>query len=395
MGCSAADPPDPPPAGGGGKDGKGIGSSTDPDDVLIDTGESGGGTGAAGVNAGVLNLGTEEQCDGMDENGNGIIDDVDVGKDGLCDCISIGFFGQVSSDAGSETGQFQNWLTALSGQVPIKNLGASGTLTAEWLDGLQVLIVGGMQDRTSGFSADEIAAFDDWLMNSGAGVITLGGYTASSSDIQPTNELIASTGMQYDTSSVPSEGVIGQDVAPPVWLSGIVAPDHPTVDGVAEIGVYFGYPVSGDGTVVLREGSYDLAMAKAVGAGRAFIFADEWITQDLTWSGEVEGGQDMCQQPCNEMNNICPIAESQCADCAAQPCSDPSETDEATCSKGCQPSCDNETMRCEMYTADCEACSAGSSAREQATARLWLNTIRWLTPQNECQVEIPPVIRVR
>ncbi len=379
-------------AGGAGAQGAG---ATSPSDVLIDTGNSGGGTGSGGVNAGVANLGSEETCDGLDDNGNGVIDDVDVGKDGLCDCISIGFFGQVSSDAGNETGQFQNWLTERSGQVPIKNLDADGTLTAEWLSGIQVLIVGGMQDRTGGFSAAELAAFEDWLMNQGAGVITLGGYTAESADIQPTNALIASTGVQYVTAAIPDEGVIGEDLAPPVWLDGIVAPDHPTVDGVAEIGVYFGYPVSGDGTVVLQEGSYDLAMAKEVGSGRAFIFSDEWITQDITWSGSIEGGQDECQQPCNEMNNICPIAERQCADCAMQPCSDPSDTDETTCHKGCQPSCESETARCEMYTSQCEVCSAGSSQREQATARLWLNTIRWLTPQNECQVEIPPVIRVR
>lgn len=342
-------------------------------------------------------LGTESLCDGLDENGNGIVDDVDVGGDGLCDCIRLGFFGQVSSDAGGETAAFQAWLEERSGQIPVQTLPATGTLTAEWLADLQVVIVGGMQERAAsgaGFTQAELDAFDNWLLQRGGGVFTLSGYTETSSDVAPTNALLQRIGVQYETAGVAAAGVIG-DGAPPIWLSGIVAPDHPSVDGVAEFGFYYGYPVVGNGTVVLRDQGYDLAMAKEYGAGRVFVFGDEWITQDVTWSGSVVGANDPCQQPCNEQDNICRISAEQCERCAMEPCSDPNDIDLATCSKGCQPSCESESQRCADYTAQCETCTGAAGSREQATPRLWLNTIRWLTPANECQVDIPPVIRVR
>lgn len=344
-----------------------------------------------------LNLGSETTCDDMDENSNGIIDDVDVGKDGLCDCIHIGFFGEISSDAGMKTASFEAWLVARSGQVPIKHLAANETLTADWLASLQVLIVGGMQDRAAAggkFTAEEVAAFDDWVQNRGGGVITLSGYTASSDDARPTNELLVNTGLSYQLTGVPMDGVIG-DGAPPNWLTGIVAPDHPTVDQVSQIGVYYAYPVKGDGTVILREGTYDLAMAKEVGMGKVFIFSDEWITQDATWAGLSDGQSMPCQQPCNEQQNSCRIASEQCTQCEMAPCSDPNDTDAGTCAKGCQPSCENETMRCQTNTDLCTACQAEADARAEATPRLWLNTIRWLTPTSECKVDIPPSVRVR
>ncbi len=343
----------------------------------------------------VPNLGGETVCDDKDDNGNGIIDDVDVGKDGLCDCIRIGFFGEVASDAGSATDSFEAWLTARSGQIPIQHLDATETLTAAWLSQLQVLIVGGLQDRAAqagndaAFSTAEIAAFDDWIQNQGGGVITLSGYTATIRDAAPVAELLQNTGLGYDLSSVTGAGVISEN-GPPVWLTGIATPTHPIVDGVKEIGVFYGYPVTGDGTTILTGEGYTLGVAKEWNVGRVFAFADEWITQDATWAGLRNGQQNPCQQPCNEQENICRIAEEQCEQCEAQPCSDPNETDLTTCTKGCQPSCESERERCATYTSQCETCSAEVIDREEATPRLWLNTIRWLTPANECKVAIPP-----
>src|SRR4051812_41188923 len=48
---------------------------------------------AIDANGNPINIGSEAACDGVDENDNGIIDDVDKGKDGLCDCLHIGFLG--------------------------------------------------------------------------------------------------------------------------------------------------------------------------------------------------------------------------------------------------------------------------------------------------------------
>jgi hypothetical protein len=354
--------------------------------------------GAGGVNTSgqvIPNFGTETTCDGQDNDGNGIIDDVDVGGDGLCDCIRIGFFGEVASDAGSATDSFEAWLIARSGLIPIQHLAGRDELTAEWLASLQVLIVGGLKDRAASagnkpaFSSSEIAAFDDWIQNKGGGVITLSGYTSNIADARPVSELIEHTGLSYDLTSVSGPGVISED-GPPVWLNGIATPDHPIVAGVEEVGIFYGYPVQGDGTVIFTGEGYKLGMAKQWGIGRVFAFSDEWITQDATWSGLANGQQNPCQQPCNEQANICRIATEQCAQCELQPCSDPKETDAATCSKGCQGSCDSESERCATNTQLCATCTEDMVTRAEATPRLWLNTIRWLSPDNQCKVPIPP-----
>lgn len=400
--CSSTDGPPPPtqaqPSNGAPpiKDDLNDGEPT----IVDEPGEGNSGTGTnPGGGSTVLNLGTETLCDNNDDNGNGIIDDVDVGKDGLCDCISIGFFGEIASDAGAATLSFEGWLTERSGQIPIKHLAATDTLTAEWLSSLQVLIVGGMQARAAqgqspAFSAAEVAAFDDWIQNRGGGAITLSGYTANISDALPTSELLQHTGLSYDTTSVSGAGVISEG-APPVWLTNITAPTHPSVEGVNQVGVYYGYPVAGDGVAILSGEGYVLAMAKEWGNGRVFAFADEWITQDATWQGLANGQQAPCQQQCNEQANSCRIATEHCTTCEMQPCSDPNDTDLETCSKGCQQGCEFETALCATNTALCDSCSADVLAREEATPRFWLNTIRWLTPANECKVEIPPRVTIR
>jgi hypothetical protein len=380
--------------GGAGGQGGSVNPGDPGDTDFIQLPPTPGGSGVSPSVSGVPNFGTETVCDGIDNDGNGVIDDVDVGKDGLCDCIQIGFFGEVASDAGNATGSFEAWLVARSGQIPIQHLDATDKLTSAWLAPLQVLIVGGLKGRAAqgkgqAFAADEIAAFDDWVQTHGGGVITLSGYTSNIDDAYPVSELLQHTGLSYDLMSVTGAGVVSEG-APPVWLQDITAPDHPIVAGVAEIGVYYGYPVEGDGTGILSGAGHVLGMAKQWGTGRVFAFADEWITQDATWQGLANGQQNPCQQPCNEQENICRVAAQQCEQCAEQPCSDPNETDLTTCEKGCQPSCDSETARCNTNKQLCETCSAGVTARAEATPRLWLNTIRWLTPDNECKVAIPP-----
>jgi hypothetical protein len=376
-------------AAGGQGGGQGVNPGTGDTGIILAPPGGGGGAGGGGV------AGTETVCDGTDNDGNGVIDDVDVGRDGLCDCIHIGFFGDVASDAGNATGSFEAWLVSRSGQIPIQHLDATDTLTAPWLSTLQVLIVGGLRERASqagnkaAFSADEIEAFDGWVQNQGGGVITLSGYTSNIDDAFPVSELLQNTGLSYDLMSVSGAGVISEG-APPVWLQDITAPDHPIVEGVAEVGVFYGYPVQGDGTGILSGEGHVLGMAKQWGTGRVFAFADEWITQDATWQGLANGQQDPCQQPCNEQANICRVATEQCGQCEAQPCSDPNDTDLTTCEKGCQPSCESETARCNTNTELCSTCQADVTARAEATPRLWLNTIRWLTPDNECKVPIPP-----
>ncbi len=315
--------------GSGGQEGGGQGGAQggnagggEGDTGFIQAPPNGNSGGVSPSASGAPNFGTETVCDDMDNDGNGVIDDVDVGKDGLCDCIHIGFFGEVASDAGDATGSFEAWLVARSGQIPIQHLDATEKLTPAWLASLQVLIVGGLRDRAAqagageAFAADEIAAFDDWIQTRGGGAISLSGYTSNIDDARPVSELLQHTGLSYDLVSVSGAGVISEG-APPVWLQDITTPDHPIVDGVSEIGVYYGYPVEGDGTAILSGEGHVLGMAKQWGTGRVFAFADEWITQDATWQGLANGQQNhvssratnkrvFAERPRNSANNAKP-----------------------------------------------------------------------------------------
>jgi len=261
-------------------------------------------------NGSAANLGTETICDGKDDNQNGIIDDVDKGQDGLCDCLNIGFLGDIASDAGSNTTAFQTWLESRS-SVPVTRLDARAELTATALAPIQVLIVGNMTARISGnspaYSAAELGALKAWIEVRGAGMMTLAGFTGTESHMLPTTQLLNPFGLGYDYSGR-GAGVLGEG-APPMVITGIVA-QHPTVENVKALGVYYGYPVTGDGQVIIRERSFDLAMAKELGKGRVFSFGDEWITQDKLWQpGALPTDLDVTQFWLNVISWLSPANE--------------------------------------------------------------------------------------
>lgn len=342
------------------------------------------------------NIGSEELCDGIDENNNGIIDDVDVGNDGLCDCLNIAFLGELASNAGDATGAFEDWLEARS-DIPVTHIGARDELAPETFSSLQVVIVGNMTERVGNpYSSAELASLESFVTERGGGVMSLAGYTANETAMEPTVELMGFTGMGYAYQGT-GPGILGQG-APPVRITGISAPDHPTVDGVDAVGVYFGYPVTGDGEVIFEQEDYVLAMAKQVGNGRAFAFADEWITQDRLWLPQMQTQTALtqCQQRCMQVEEECGRCETQCAECETQPCQGGGDLDPATCPRGCDSGCESCSAQCEMGQMECTTCMAAESAEpELDMARFWLNVISWLTPDNECKVRIPIDVAAR
>ncbi len=353
----------------------------------------GDGSSAVDSNGNPLNIGSEVACDGLDENQNEIIDDVDKGKDGLCDCLRIGFLGAFASDAGNRTGAFESWLEERS-DIPVTHIGARDTLTPELLRGLQVLVIGNLSERSNGgtFSAAEVGALRQWIEVEAGGVMSLAGYTSRETDVAATVALMAPTGLGYDYQGR-GPGVMGTG-APPMITRGIVAPNHPTLDGITAMGVYNAYPVIGDGEVLVREGAFNLAMAKDFGAGKAFAFSDEWITQDALWSPMLTRPLTPCQQGCNQCNTQCASCAEQCDSCLLQPCEGGQQAavDGGICRRGCDQGCQSCSTNCQSCEQTCNACSALEVMDKLDIPRFWLNVMRWLTPANECKVPLPPQI---
>jgi hypothetical protein len=233
-----------------------------------------GGDGGAS-SSGSSGNGSPEVCDGIDNDGNGVIDDVDKGGDGICDCLRIATLG-VPGKWGSGN-VFSAWLNARS------DLGATSlgdkVLTKQLLDGFEVIVAQDLSTMTRAYAPEEVTALSDWV-KAGGGFMTLIGY-AGTSELANVNKLLAAFGMSYTAQAIlPKQG--GSTVPVTGW------DPHPVTSGVLKVGVDNGYPVAGTGTVIGREGGFDLLKVQEVGPGHVLTWGDEWITYDSEWSGHPD-----------------------------------------------------------------------------------------------------------
>lgn len=250
------------------------------------TGTGGGSTtgGGAGGGGGL----SAEVCDGVDNDQNGIIDDVDVGMDGVCDCLKIatlGYPGQWGSGS-----VFSTWLNGKS-QAGVAAL-ESQTLTAALLSQYDVIVVQDVRESAMAgkgkglgraYTTAEVDALKTWVANSG-GVMTLIGY-GDSSEIVNVNRLLAPYGIRYGSAQV--LGSINGSTRPITqWAAG-----HPLADFVTRVGTDNGYEVQGAGTRVawdMQSGNVDVARALEHQSGRVYVWGDEWITYDSEWSAHPD-----------------------------------------------------------------------------------------------------------
>lgn len=263
AGCSCATSIGPHHDGGAGRDTGAPGDGGVPTD-----------TGAAPVDANRPDVGpaTPETCDGIDNDHNGIVDDVDRGGDGVCDCLRIATLG-VSGTAGA-SGVFGAWLDARS-DYGADDLGDQ-VLTPELLAPYQVILSQDIHARA--YAPSEVAALEAWIRN-GGGFMTLIGY-ADSSEITSVNTLLAPTGIQYDPTPI----LCGCGFTLPVegWHP------HPVSEMITRLGMDNGYPVTGAGTVVADQSGYDVLRVVELGSGHVIVWADEWISFDSEWTGHPD-----------------------------------------------------------------------------------------------------------
>jgi hypothetical protein len=216
----------------------------------------------------------------VDNDENGITDDVDAGGDGVCDCLSIGTIGHIGpwSDGGNI---FASWLDARTPQGAVE-LGDQ-VLTPELLASLQVIVVlhvGSMQVMSGdvitpanhAFSEAEVAAFGAWV-KAGGGVMTTIGYDWNEvEEVVNVNRLLASVDAAYSVTNFDLNNYVTR------WEP------HPVTDGIRRINAVDGVEPAGSGTPVAYGADDRIALRVNQAAnGRVVVWGDEWITYDSEW----------------------------------------------------------------------------------------------------------------
>lgn len=212
----------------------------------------------------------ERSCDGLDDDCNGFIDDIDAGMDGICDCLAIALIG---TSGGLAASQFQQWLI---------DRGTSADridpplVDAAVLDAYDVVI---LDQLTRAYTPAEAAAFDAWV-NAGGGLMSMTGHTSSPVSAQQwPNGILGPMGLEY-------QGAL---------LNGPVTDflPHPITMGLTSVTFLGGFEVvatiPGQSDVVARlPGMVPAAQAQERGAGKVFVWGDEWIEYDSEWAALPE-----------------------------------------------------------------------------------------------------------
>lgn len=264
-------------AGAGAKGGNGGSSASSGNGGsgnAINVGGSANGNGSGAGSGSGGGGGSTEVCDGIDNDNNGITDDVDVGNDGICDCLLIATLGLKGQWGNGNI--FATWLSQRS-DTGAANLN-DAVLTEALLNKYQVIVVQNVSELGRSYSSAEVAALEKWV-KAGGGVMTLIGYS-DSSEIANANLLLAPYGLSYGAQQIlQKQG--GSTVPVTNWTS------HPVTQGVLKVGVDNGYPVQG-GTILATEDGFNMLGAAEPGAGHVLVWGDEWITYDSEWSGHPD-----------------------------------------------------------------------------------------------------------
>ncbi len=231
-----------------------------------------------------INVALEQPpCDGVDNDNDGIIDDIDVGGDGICDCLQVVTLGErISKGASqSDTTAFVGWLQGL-GSLPPREV-HNRVLTPVDLAGADVVVVQNIADKI--YSSAELQILNDFVAG-GGGVMTMAGYSGSDADANNVNNLLKRLQAPYYDSAGRGPGLWNSGQEGSVSITGFT-PAHPISTNVNAVGVYYGYPVTGgptDSLTVASDGLGIVGKTSTLGKGKVFVWADEWITFSSDWT---------------------------------------------------------------------------------------------------------------
>lgn len=227
-------------------------------------------------------FGEETLCNDLDDDGNGIIDDVDQNGDGVCDCLRIATLGTPGAHGDNDV--FTTWLDERS-QIAVSHL-VDEPLTAALIAPYHIIVFQDLSGLSPLDREPQAEVLDAWIAE-GGGLMTLNGYHADAGEIDNVNALLSPLLIQYGPEDIMGDN---DSTSTPVteWA------DHPISDGVSAVGMKFGRPVLGDGlTLATGQGpldnrSYSLGKVKEHGDGKVLVWADEWITYESEWVSRTD-----------------------------------------------------------------------------------------------------------
>jgi hypothetical protein len=246
---------------------------------------------------------------------------------GNCSCLRLALLGTLDSAANSkDTTPFVNWLNQNSGGTAVVTMISSKpTLDATFLKDYDVLLIANVNSWS--FSAAEKSAVEQWVRESGGGIVALTGFLSSDTEPAATSQLIDFTGIKYQP---PKTAENGQQV--PVYYKGgttdlknclawtgssdaiITTPIHiiqqsgsmtKLTYGIDYVGAYIGWSVVAppSATVVATDpvsGSNIAVAYELDGKGRIFAFGDEWVIFANQWTPQGNANNQQMDQynPC-------------------------------------------------------------------------------------------------
>ena len=221
-----------------------------------------------------------------------------------CSTLSVAVIGKPgkwgANPAGDSDTALQDWLNSSSaGTAKVDNYTARTTLTPDFLAPYNVIILASLSDDSNAgpfwtFDDTEVAAFQDWVVNQGGGVITLTGYSGNGQEINAPNQLLAFSGISYNNDGIgapyswPVSGCAGSNpIADWIKTDPVIAN---LSNNVTWIGLDNGRSINSpaDGHVAATVPGPPIAnvlVGKLVGKGHVLVYSDEWITYTTQWNG--------------------------------------------------------------------------------------------------------------